>query len=56
MVDSSIYRTSKTPSRMITVKRRLSQAMIPGPHLVKVEVTREVYDAAIKPALCEKNS
>ena len=54
MVDSSIYLTAKSPSRIITVKRRLSQAMIPGPHLVKVEVTRDVYDAAVKPALCVK--
>lgn len=46
-VDSSMYDTAKTPSQVITVKRRLSQAMIPGPHLVKVEVTKAVYDAAM---------
>jgi len=46
-VDSSMYETAKTPGQVITIKRRLSQAMIPGPHLVKVEVTKAVYDAAI---------
>jgi hypothetical protein len=50
-VDSSMYETAKTPSQLITVKRRLSQAMIPGPHLVKVEVTKAVYDVAIEPVM-----
>jgi hypothetical protein len=46
-----MYETAKTPSQLLTVKRKLSQAMIPGPHLVKVEVTKEVYDVAIAPII-----
>jgi hypothetical protein len=50
-VDSSMYETAKESRQIISVKRKLSQAMIPGPNLVKVEVARSVYDVAIEPII-----
>mmetsp|Transcript_14105 Transcript_14105/g.21538 ORF Transcript_14105/g.21538 Transcript_14105/m.21538 type:complete len:106 (-) Transcript_14105:279-596(-) len=55
MVDSSFYcdeeYTAANGSKMIVTKRELTQAMIPGIHLVKVEVERSTYEEDIEPIL-----
>lgn len=55
MVDSSFYcdeeYTAANGSKMIVAKRELTQAMIPGIHLVKVEVERSTYEEDIEPIL-----
>lgn len=42
VIDSRDY-GSTTPKRL-AVKRELSQAMIPGKHLVKVEIEKDLYE------------
>ena len=51
-VDSSVYSHEKdAPSSEISAKRLLAQAMIPGSHLVKVEIAQSTYDKFIQPVL-----
>lgn len=53
-MDSSVYNSSDTASskqHIIVARRELSQAMIPGKHLVKVEVARKIYDTKVEPIL-----
>jgi hypothetical protein len=63
-VDSSVYNTaaaaaaadSATSHRIVVVKRELSQAMIPGKHLVRVQVKRSLYKERVKPILLVSES
>jgi hypothetical protein len=48
-IDSADYSTTNT-TRLLT-QRELSQAMIPGTHLAKVEVEKMVYDSKMAPHL-----
>jgi hypothetical protein len=48
-IDSADYSTTNK-TRLLT-QRELSQAMIPGTHLAKVEVEKIVYDAKMAPHL-----
>jgi hypothetical protein len=48
-IDSADYSATNT-TRLLT-QRELSQAMIPGTHLAKVEVEKMVYDAKMAPHL-----
>lgn len=63
-VDSSVYApsppaaagkttttTRQQKQRIIVVKRELSQAMIPGKHLVKVHVRKSLYEQRVAPIL-----
>jgi hypothetical protein len=51
-VDLSVYSHEKdAPSSEISAKRLLAQAMIPGSHLVKVEIAQSTYDKFIQPVL-----
>ena len=49
-VDSSLF-TENVPNHRITTQRSLSQALIPGSHLVKVEISRGIFDTQISSAL-----
>jgi hypothetical protein len=68
-VDSSVYApsppTTTTPAaagtqkatqkhRIIVVKRELSQAMIPGKHLVKVHVRKSLYEQRVAPVFASE--
>jgi hypothetical protein len=48
-IDSSDYST-KT-NKQILVQRELSQAMIPGSRLTKVEIDQSTYEARMAPVL-----
>lgn len=53
-VDAAVYSDNDTPSSnpnntMITAKRSLAQAMIPGSHLIKVEIDQSTYDQYVQP-------
>lgn len=48
MVDSALY-SGSTGGKMITTKRVLAQAMVPGIYLVKVELAQSVYDECVRP-------
>ena len=50
-VDTTVYETAKKPGKTVTTIRNLSQAMIPGVHLVKVEVAKQVYNRHVEPIL-----
>jgi hypothetical protein len=51
-VDSSVYSHDRdAPSSKISAKRLLAQAMIPGSHLVKVEIAQSTYDTYVQPVL-----
>ena len=43
-IDPKDYEGSTCKSERLPVQRELSQAMIPGKHLVKVEIEKEIYD------------
>lgn len=46
-VDSSVYQhgaTTPPSSEVVVTKRHLTQAMIPGKHLVKVEISQKLYN------------
>jgi hypothetical protein len=59
-VDSSVYAppatttTTGTTLRIVVVRRELSQAMIPGKHLVKVQVRRSLYEQRVAPMLASE--
>ena len=40
-----------TTGNVVVAKRSLSQAMIPGKHLVKVEVSQDLYKEHVEPIL-----
>ena len=42
-IDSSDYTT--TNSTKILARRELSQAMVPGSHLVKIEIDQSIYES-----------
>lgn len=51
-VDTSVYagaNDNEKSSKVIVAKRNLSQAMIPGKHLVKVEVSQQLYKEDVAP-------
>lgn len=51
-VDSSVYNhDGDGKNDVVVAKRRLSQAMIPGNHLVKVQVSRGLYEENVPPVL-----
>jgi len=55
-VDSSVYADEQmmdddSSTKIITAKRLLAQAMIPGSHLVKVEIAQSTYDKYVQPVL-----
>ena len=49
-VDSALY-SGSTGGKIITTKRVLVQAMIPGIHLVRVELAQSVYEQYVQPVL-----
>ena len=49
-VNSAMY-SEATDGEIITTKRVLAQAMIPGIHLVKVEVSKTEYQQLVQPIL-----
>lgn len=49
-VNSAMY-SDATEGEIITTKRVLAQAMIPGIHLVKVEVSKTEYQKLVEPVL-----
>ena len=50
-VDSSVYNSNTTNGNVVVAKRRLSQAMIPGKHLVKVQISQDLYKEHVEPIL-----
>jgi len=48
-VDSTVY--NSTSGNVVVAKRSLSQAMIPGKHLVKVEISQDLYKEHVEPIL-----
>ena len=50
IIDSKDYNeaSTSTSSTKATATRMLQQAMVPGAHLVKVEIPKEIYEAKIK--------
>lgn len=49
-VDSAVY-SGSAGGKMIKTKRVLVQAMIPGIHLVKVELSQSAYQEHVQPLL-----
>ena len=49
-VDAALY-TGSTGGKTITTKRVLAQAMIPGTHLVKVQLAQSIYQQLVEPVL-----
>eukprot|EP00548_Thalassiothrix_antarctica_P008361 CAMPEP_0194133970 /NCGR_PEP_ID=MMETSP0152-20130528/4018_1 /TAXON_ID=1049557 /ORGANISM="Thalassiothrix antarctica, Strain L6-D1" /LENGTH=101 /DNA_ID=CAMNT_0038829435 /DNA_START=104 /DNA_END=409 /DNA_ORIENTATION=+ len=45
--------TSKDSTKMIVAKRQLAQAMIPGIHLLKVEIAESIYQKEVSPIITE---
>lgn len=58
-VDSSVYNaaatTASTVHHIVVVKRELSQAMIPGKHLVRVQVKKCLYKERVEPILLSES-
>eukprot|EP00547_Thalassionema_nitzschioides_P014756 CAMPEP_0194241592 /NCGR_PEP_ID=MMETSP0158-20130606/7412_1 /TAXON_ID=33649 /ORGANISM="Thalassionema nitzschioides, Strain L26-B" /LENGTH=100 /DNA_ID=CAMNT_0038976517 /DNA_START=50 /DNA_END=352 /DNA_ORIENTATION=- len=58
-VDSSFYcdedYAATNGSKVIVAKRELTQAMIPGIHLIKVEIEKSLYEEEIEPILGYKS-
>jgi len=50
-VQASVYNPRNSPTEMLVAKRTLSQALIPGVHLVKVEIAKDTYDAHVAPII-----
>jgi len=51
-VDTSVYNDDDAAnSKVVVTKRHLSQAMIPGKHLVKVEISQSLYDKHVVPVV-----
>jgi hypothetical protein len=49
-VDSSVY-SNTSSANIIVVKRNLSQAMIPGKRLAKVQVSQSLYEEHVAPVV-----
>ncbi|KAI2501979.1 hypothetical protein MHU86_12462 [Fragilaria crotonensis] len=54
-VDSALY-SGSTGGKIITTKRVLAQAMVPGIHLVKVELAQSVYEQCVEPVFQTMNA
>ena len=54
-VDSLVYNPD-VESRTLSAKRTLGQAMIPGPRLVKVEVSKKIYESCVTTAISDSQT